>query len=149
MNVGMVKDADLELSLRQAINLEWSQLSDAEQSVYRPKQSGCGFMTTGFSDGSFEFIAQVNLEQLRDCAFISPGLLPASGVLYFFIQVRPNACPPHPPWNFTFPDFGELPQSMLFQQILLPLLTQAGYDTADESFDDDGPQTKAGSHSST
>jgi len=75
MNVGMVKDADLELSLRQAINLEWSQLSDAEQSVYRPKQSGCGFMTTGFSDGSFEFIAQVNLEQLRDCAFISPGLL--------------------------------------------------------------------------
>jgi hypothetical protein len=34
----------------------------------------------------YEFVAQINLEQLRDCAFITPGLLPTSGVLYFFLR---------------------------------------------------------------
>ena len=34
------------------------------------------------------FVAQINLEQLRDCVFITPGLLPTTGVLYFFVQIR-------------------------------------------------------------
>ena len=41
-----------------------------------------------FSQGEcdYEFVAQINLEQLRDCVFTPPGLLPATGALYFFIQ---------------------------------------------------------------
>ena len=46
--------------------------------------------TPPLSQGGLDyvFVAQVNLEQLRDCAFITPGLLPTTGVLYFFVQIR-------------------------------------------------------------
>jgi hypothetical protein len=37
--------------------------------------------------GGFEFIAQINLEQVtRGCAFAPPGVLPAAGMLYFFVR---------------------------------------------------------------
>jgi len=63
----------------------------------------------------FEFVAQINLTQLRDCAFITPGLLPSSGVLYFFIEsgnegddilsqvMHYDPAPDAPPWPAPLP----------------------------------------------